>query len=258
MKQPRFRELVATKVADINRPDLRMKEPLINHNKLLWRDASVDGVKTGFVKESGHCLVTSATRGDWQLIAVVLDSPEMYAETESLLDWAFSHYHQKVLARPGDALVQAAGRLRAAGLGARGVRVPTVRAGGAGDSGGCSVRAEHLPGVVCAGRIGAASGHGGTGGGRQGAWRRVRSWPARRPRSPTCGWRWYGCCEARGRWSAWPSRLESMQRLSKLIAAAGVTSRRKAADLVCAGRATLTSLDAHGPAPLPLAARERR
>ena len=107
LKQPRFRELVRTKVVDIQRPDLKLKEPMINHNKLLWRDDSVDGVKTGFVKESGHCLVASATRNDWQLIAVVLDSQNMYAETEALLQWGFTQFHQRVLAKPGDAIGQA-------------------------------------------------------------------------------------------------------------------------------------------------------
>jgi len=107
MKQPRFRELVRTKEIDIFRPALNVVEPMVNHNKLLWRDDSVDGVKTGFVKESGHCLVASATRGDWRLISVVLDSPEMYGEAEALLQWGFTQFRQEVLARPGQQVGEA-------------------------------------------------------------------------------------------------------------------------------------------------------
>ncbi len=107
MKLPRFRELVCSKVINIARPDLGMMEPMINHNKLLWRDDTVDGVKTGYVKESGQCLVASATRDHWQLIAVVLDSPGTYDEVEALFAWGYANFRQQTLAQPGDALGQA-------------------------------------------------------------------------------------------------------------------------------------------------------
>ncbi|MGH8122309.1 MAG: D-alanyl-D-alanine carboxypeptidase family protein, partial [Rudaea sp.] len=43
-----------------------------NRNSLLWRDSSVDGIKTGHTNEAGFCLATSAKRGDQRLIAVVM------------------------------------------------------------------------------------------------------------------------------------------------------------------------------------------
>jgi D-alanyl-D-alanine carboxypeptidase (penicillin-binding protein 5/6) len=107
MKHPRFRRLVdakSVKILDPRGPDGVQK--LVNHNKLLWRDPSADGVKTGYVRQSGHCLVASATRDDWQLIAVVLDSPDTYADAQRLLDYGFSTYHRKVYARAGDAVGQ--------------------------------------------------------------------------------------------------------------------------------------------------------
>ncbi len=106
MKHPRFRELVATKEAAIARPALGQVEKLENHNKLLWRDPNVDGVKTGYVRQSGHCLVTSETRGDWQLISVVLDSPEPYVDSEALLNYGFTGFRQQLLARRGDAVTR--------------------------------------------------------------------------------------------------------------------------------------------------------
>ena len=45
-----------------------------NRNKLLWRDDSVDGIKTGYTSSAGYCMVTSALREDMRLIAVVLGS----------------------------------------------------------------------------------------------------------------------------------------------------------------------------------------
>ncbi len=47
-----------------------IKQP--NRNLLLWRDGSVDGIKTGHTSEAGYCLMSSAQRGDQRLIAVVL------------------------------------------------------------------------------------------------------------------------------------------------------------------------------------------
>ena len=107
MKLPRFRELVAEKVAEIARPDAGLVETIQNHNKLLWRADYVDGVKTGYVRESGHCLVASGSRDNWQLIAVALDSPDTYGETLQLLEYGFASYQQKVLAREGDAVGRA-------------------------------------------------------------------------------------------------------------------------------------------------------
>ena len=40
--------------------------------KLLWRDLSVDGVKTGYTKKAGYCLVASAKRDGMRLVSVVL------------------------------------------------------------------------------------------------------------------------------------------------------------------------------------------
>ena len=103
----RFRALVSEKTAEIERPDLNAKETIANHNKLLWRADYVDGVKTGWVRDSGHCLVASGTRNGWQLIAVVLDSPDAYRDALALLDYGFATYRLQVLAQQGDAVGRA-------------------------------------------------------------------------------------------------------------------------------------------------------
>ena len=50
-----------------------------NKNKMLYSYEGADGVKTGYTKEAGRCLVTSATRGGMRLVSAVLNSPSMHA-----------------------------------------------------------------------------------------------------------------------------------------------------------------------------------
>jgi D-alanyl-D-alanine carboxypeptidase len=61
----------------------------INNNRLLGTYAGANGVKTGYTHRAGPCLVASATRGKVSLIAVVLDSPDMYTDTRRLLNLGF-------------------------------------------------------------------------------------------------------------------------------------------------------------------------
>jgi len=66
-----------------------------NRNKLLWSDATVDGLKTGYTEKAGYCLVTSANRVGMRLISVVLgsDSPTVrVSETQKLLDYGFRFF----------------------------------------------------------------------------------------------------------------------------------------------------------------------
>lgn len=65
---------------------------LINTNRLLWRFPGADGVKTGWIAESGPTLVGSATRDGWRLIAVVLNSPQVYDDVVRLLDFGFNAF----------------------------------------------------------------------------------------------------------------------------------------------------------------------
>ncbi len=78
-----------------------------NRNKLLWRDKSVDGVKTGHTEAAGYCLVASATRDDMRLISVVLgtDSEKARANASSkLLNFGFRYYETRLLYASGEEL----------------------------------------------------------------------------------------------------------------------------------------------------------
>jgi D-alanyl-D-alanine carboxypeptidase (penicillin-binding protein 5/6) len=66
-----------------------------NRNRLLWRDKSVDGVKTGHTQAAGYCLVSSAKREDMRLIAVVLGAGSDESRTQysqSLLNYGYRHF----------------------------------------------------------------------------------------------------------------------------------------------------------------------
>jgi len=66
-----------------------------NRNQLLWRDPSVDGVKTGFTDDAGYCMVASAKREDMRLISVVMGTASPNArsnESQSLLNYGFRFF----------------------------------------------------------------------------------------------------------------------------------------------------------------------
>jgi D-alanyl-D-alanine carboxypeptidase (penicillin-binding protein 5/6) len=73
----------------------------LNRNKLLWRDNSSDGVKTGHTKAAGYCLVGSAKREDMRLITVVAGSDSdnnRFMASQRLLEYGFRFFAtQKIL-----------------------------------------------------------------------------------------------------------------------------------------------------------------
>jgi D-alanyl-D-alanine carboxypeptidase (penicillin-binding protein 5/6) len=81
-----------------------------NRNKLLWRDDSVDGMKTGHTESAGYCLVTSAKKDDMRLISVVLgtDSEKARADaSQALLNYGFRFYETHKLYDAGQQLATA-------------------------------------------------------------------------------------------------------------------------------------------------------
>jgi len=66
-----------------------------NRNLLLWRDKTVDGIKTGHTEEAGYCLVSSALRNGMRLVAVVMGTTSEEArasESQKLLSYGFRYY----------------------------------------------------------------------------------------------------------------------------------------------------------------------
>ena len=106
-----------------------------NRNRLLWRDPTVDGMKTGYTDGAGYCLVSSAVRDGMRLIAVVMGgkTPKMRNDgAQALLNYGFDNYETHRLYAAGEALSTArvwggATGGRAAWLGSRPVRHDSAR-----------------------------------------------------------------------------------------------------------------------------------
>ena len=78
-----------------------------NRNLLLWRDPSVDGIKTGHTSAAGYCLMASAKRDDQRLITVVMgDTSENQraVDSQALLNWGFRFYESHKLYDAGKSL----------------------------------------------------------------------------------------------------------------------------------------------------------
>ena len=76
-----------------------------NRNSLLWRDDSVDGMKTGMTDDAGYCLVSSAERDGMRLISVVLGTASARARidgSQALLNYGFRFYETRLLYRAGE------------------------------------------------------------------------------------------------------------------------------------------------------------
>lgn len=81
-----------------------------NRNRLLWRDDSVDGVKTGHTDSAGYCLVASAQKEGMRLIAVLLGTRSSSAreqEAQKLLNYGFRFYETQKLYSKGESLADA-------------------------------------------------------------------------------------------------------------------------------------------------------
>ncbi len=94
---PFFAEIVSTKVKTIysQTPDGEFVRTLVNHNKMLSLYKGADGVKTGFTKKCGRCLVSSATKDGLKLIAVTLFAPDDWNDHSQMMDYGFSTYKLK-------------------------------------------------------------------------------------------------------------------------------------------------------------------
>ena len=81
-----------------------------NRNGLLWRDATVDGIKTGHTESAGYCLVTSAEREGMRLVSVVMGTDSMKARenaSAALLNYGFNFYETRELYAANEPLTTA-------------------------------------------------------------------------------------------------------------------------------------------------------
>ena len=92
-----IRTIVSTRKATIPHDATGGNRLLVNHNKMLRFYEGCIGVKTGFTKRSGRCLVSAAERDGVTLISVTLNAPDDWNDHSAMLDYGFSRYESILL-----------------------------------------------------------------------------------------------------------------------------------------------------------------
>ena len=94
LKNEEFAKAAASKTATLNYGNPPYRRTLKNHNKMLTLYEGAVGVKTGFTKKSGRCLVSAARRDGKLAIAVTLNDPNDWSDHAALLDYGLSSIKQ--------------------------------------------------------------------------------------------------------------------------------------------------------------------
>ncbi len=99
LKNDTFRQICSSKNATL--PGIDYTRKITNHNKMLFLYEGAYGIKTGFTKATGRCLVSAAERNGLELIAVTLNAPDDWKDHTALLDYGFSQYENVTLCNAG-------------------------------------------------------------------------------------------------------------------------------------------------------------
>ncbi|MBO5649813.1 MAG: D-alanyl-D-alanine carboxypeptidase [Clostridia bacterium] len=102
MEYPAFRASVSCYKKEIPLCGSEGVRLLINHNKLLKNLEGCIGIKTGYTKDAGRCLVSACTRDGITLYCVTLDAPDDWNDHTALYEWGFSQVERVVLTEAGE------------------------------------------------------------------------------------------------------------------------------------------------------------
>lgn len=97
MENSVFREVASSRSKTVEYGNKPYNRTLTNHNKLLKYYEHAIGVKTGFTKKSGRCLVSCAQRDNKRIVAVTLNAPDDWNDHKRLLDYGFSKLNTYIL-----------------------------------------------------------------------------------------------------------------------------------------------------------------
>jgi len=97
MSNSAFADIVSTKSYKIQGEGKAYPRVLSNHNKLLSMYEGCIGVKTGFTKAAGRCLVSGAERNGMTLICVTLNAPDDWNDHKKMFDYGFEKYNMTTL-----------------------------------------------------------------------------------------------------------------------------------------------------------------
>ncbi len=102
LQNEKFHQMVSTYRKVIENPKDQTTRLLLNHNKLLKTYEGAIGVKTGYTKRCGRCLVSAAERDGLRLIAVSLNASDDWNDHRKMLDYGFSTYEKVNLLAEGE------------------------------------------------------------------------------------------------------------------------------------------------------------
>ena len=92
ISNPEFASICSKKSVRVTYGNPPYARTLTNHNRLLWSYDDAIGIKTGFTKKSGRCLVSAAERNGITLVAVTLNAPDDWNDHISMFEYGFSKY----------------------------------------------------------------------------------------------------------------------------------------------------------------------
>ena len=93
LKNETFKEIVSTKMHVIKGESEEETHYFANKNRILYNYSGGNGVKTGYTKEAGRCLVASSERNGMQIVAVALNYYDYFNLCSELMDYAHENYH---------------------------------------------------------------------------------------------------------------------------------------------------------------------
>lgn len=102
MQNPLFREVVATRQKDLPADEDSPARYLRSKNRMLTEYEGGNGIKTGYTKKAGKCLVAGAERDGMQLVSVVLNDYDMWKDSKALMDYGFQEYKLYQMGRRGE------------------------------------------------------------------------------------------------------------------------------------------------------------
>lgn len=100
LRDPVFRQIVSTESYTLG------QRTFANHNRLLSMYDGAIGVKTGYTKAAGRCLVSAAEKNGRTVIVVTLNDPDDWNDHMALLDQGFAQYEEVTLHEAGEQIMQ--------------------------------------------------------------------------------------------------------------------------------------------------------
>ncbi|MEN6356985.1 MAG: D-alanyl-D-alanine carboxypeptidase family protein [Armatimonadota bacterium] len=103
MRYPVFNDVVNARKYALTSRTINKKDLVVFSRSRFMKDYyGADGIKSGYIKQAGHCYVGSATRNGWRLVSAVLKSDNAGRDTAAMMDYAFANYMPISVTRASD------------------------------------------------------------------------------------------------------------------------------------------------------------